>query len=567
MPRQWKAKSHLCFTLLNISILLLPLFSHADNLFNKLSKEEKHWIIDHPSIRIASEQDWHPFDFVEYDKPKGLVIDYIKLLSEKTGLNIEFINGYSWDELLTLFKKRKIDVMPTLYYNEERAKFSLYTTPYYRAKLGILVREDSDLTKSELSKVKVGIQKSNGSIKIVEQSMPDIEMAKIPFNVDLVTQLATKKLDAIIGNPYVFYYHAKEEQISNIKLLDYIDMDSSQQLNTSFHIGVRNDWPILHSILQKAMSNVTDEEFAAIEKKWVSIRIDHTIDWMLIGQITSVILMIVLFLFWNNKKLKKMVNNKTIELMALNESLEVRVDERTNELLKTQKALEQKELQQRDSMASASHELRTPLATMMAKIEAMRDGIRPLDQNQLTSLSNSVEHLASLVEDLYLLSLADVNALIDDKEPQCLDKIIHEAIAAAQNQLANHELSLLTNISTNILVNGDARRLRQIIDNLLENCFRYTTSGGEVTVTVKHDKSWAELIVADTGPGTDNKALAMLFDRFYRVDKSRSRQAGGSGLGLALVKALTESHGGHVKAYHAPEGGLGISVKLPRLNH
>ena len=567
MSRLWKSKSNLCFALLSISMLLFPLFSHADNLFSTLSKEEQHWIIDHPSIRVASEQDWHPFDYVEYDKPKGMVIDYIRLVAEKAGLKIEFINGYSWDELLELFKKRQIDVMPTLYYNEERSKFTLYTKPYYRAKLGIMVRNDSTLTMPDLYKAKVGIQKSNGSIKIVEQQMPQLEMVKIPYNIDLVTQLATNNLDAIIGNPYVFYYHAKEEQISDIKLLDYIEMDSSQQLNTSFHIGVRNDWPVLHSILQKAMDDITEEEFASIEKKWVSVRVGKAIDWILIGQIVFVILLVLLFLFWNNKKLKRMVNNKTLELRTLNDSLETRVKERTNELLDMQQGLEQKELQQRNSMASASHELRTPIATIMAKIEAMRDGIRPLDQDQLTSLSLTVEHLASLVEDLYLLSLADVNALIYEKERLCLDEIVHEALAAAQNKLSNKELSILTNITAKVLVNGDARRLRQIIDNLLENCSRYTASSGEIIVTVRQDGLWAELTVADTGPGVDNESLSKLFDRFYRVDQSRSRQDGGTGLGLSLVKALAEAHGGHVKAYHTPEGGLGVSVKLPLLNN
>ncbi len=305
-----------------------------------MTKEEKHWIIDHPTIRVASELDWHPFDYMEYGKPKGLVIDYIRLITEKAGLNIEFVNGYSWAELLELFKKRQIDVMPTLYHNEERAKFTLYTKPYYRAKLGIMVRKDSDLTKSDLYKVKVGIQESNGSIKIVEQRLPQLEMVQVPFNVDLVTQLATKKLDAIIGNPYVFYYHAKEEQISDIKLQGYIDMDSMQQVDTSFHIGVRNDWPILHSILQKAMNDVTEEEFATIEKKWASVRVGETIDWVLIGQIVFVILAVVLFLFWSNRKLKQMVDVKTHELRTLNESLEMRVEERTNELLVMNKELE-----------------------------------------------------------------------------------------------------------------------------------------------------------------------------------------------------------------------------------
>jgi signal transduction histidine kinase len=232
-----------------------------------------------------------------------------------------------------------------------------------------------------------------------------------------------------------------------------------------------------------------------------------------------------------------------------------------------QHELEKKEEQRRDSMASASHELRTPIATLMAQIEAMRDGIRPLNQQQLTSISGSVDHLTGLVEDLYLLSLADVSALTCNREPQRLDKIVLNAVSAAQNKLTDHNISIVSNANTPININGDTKRLRQIIDNLLENCYRYSTPGGKVTVTLEKKNSWAKLTIADTGPGVSKEVLPMLFDRFYRVDRSRSRKEGGTGLGLSLVKALVEVHDGVVKAYHSPEGGLGISVEIPLIKN
>jgi signal transduction histidine kinase len=228
-----------------------------------------------------------------------------------------------------------------------------------------------------------------------------------------------------------------------------------------------------------------------------------------------------------------------------------------------QQELEKKETQRRDSMASASHELRTPLATLLAQIEAMRDGIRPLDKKHLASLSNSVEHMTDLVNDLYLLSLSDVSALVCDKEPQYLDQIVNTAIDAARSKLADHNLSIASTIKTPVCVIGDARRLRQIIDNLLENCYRYIRPDDEITVTLNKQKSWAELVVTDTGPGVNEDEMSMLFERFYRADKSRSRQHGGTGLGLSLVKALVDVHGGQVRAFKASSGGLGVSIKLP----
>ena len=230
-----------------------------------------------------------------------------------------------------------------------------------------------------------------------------------------------------------------------------------------------------------------------------------------------------------------------------------------------QRELEQKEAQRSDSMASASHELRTPLATLMAQIEAMRDGIRPLEHSQLASISLSTDHLSKLVDDLYLLTLADASALAANKGPERWDNILNEAVSATSVKLSDRNLSLKTSIETPVWVNGDAKCLRQIIDNLLENCYRYTQSDGEITVTLKRGPTIAELTVTDTGPGVSDEALSRLFDRFYRVERSRSRQMGGTGLGLSLVKALAEAHGGETQAFHAPEGGLGITVKIPLL--
>lgn len=231
-----------------------------------------------------------------------------------------------------------------------------------------------------------------------------------------------------------------------------------------------------------------------------------------------------------------------------------------------QQEIEKKEAMLRDTMASASHELRTPLATLMAQIEAMRDGIRPLEQNQLTLLSHSIDHFNDLVSDLYLLSLADVSALFCKKTLTRLDKILYEAVESVKSKLTNNNLLVEINAQSPIEINGDAKRLRQIIDNLLENCYRYSSPGGKITIKIKQHTFRVELSISDTGPGVSDAELPLLFNRFYRVDQSRSREKGGTGLGLSLVKALAEAHGGHVKAFQASEGGLGISVTLPLLN-
>lgn len=321
----------------SFSLLFLLLFSSVwatEKVDSNISftEEEKQWIKNNPVIRVANETDWPPFDFNEAGVPKGMVIDHIKLLCEKTGLEIDFIYGYTWTELVGLFKKRQIDVMPVFYVNEERKANTLYTKPYYRGKLGVFVNTESHTWSINLLNKRVGMETSHGSIPLVKKKMPGIVINEVDSKVELVHKLATKQLDAIIGNPFVFYYLAKENQINNIQLSNFVSMSEEEQRDTSLHIGIRKDWPMLHNILQKAMQNVSEEEMSKIETKWADVKIVKGIDWVLISQVCAVIILFVLLLLWHNKRLKKSVNVKTQELLKLNEGLESKVNERTKKL-------------------------------------------------------------------------------------------------------------------------------------------------------------------------------------------------------------------------------------------
>lgn len=231
-------------------------------------------------------------------------------------------------------------------------------------------------------------------------------------------------------------------------------------------------------------------------------------------------------------------------------------------ILSQQARIQNNEQLRREGMASVSHELRTPLATAITRVDAMLDNIRPTDTNQLQSLSRSLIHLSKIVDDLYELALADVGALVLHKKRVKMDEIIVEALEAAQDKFAERQLTLTSDIAENLQVYGDPKLLRQILDNLLENCYRYTSAAGTVKVRLYQDKGLANLVVRDSGPGVDDNTRLALFERFHRADTSRSRDTGGSGLGLALVKAMTEAHGGQVEAFKADEGGLGIRIKL-----
>lgn len=162
-----------------------------------------------------------------------------------------------------------------------------------------------------------------------------------------------------------------------------------------------------------------------------------------------------------------------------------------------------------------------------------------------------------------VLSLADVNKLEFKFELQSLNEIVEDKVAAMNDRLKVRELSVSMQNLPVIKVMGDRRRLSQIIENILENCYRYSNAAAEITISASTNNQVVKLAIEDNGPGVNQEVLPQLFERFYRADKSRSRQSGGSGLGLSLVKAFAEAQSGTADAYHFAQGGLGISISFP----
>ena len=226
-------------------------------------------------------------------------------------------------------------------------------------------------------------------------------------------------------------------------------------------------------------------------------------------------------------------------------------------------ALQHNEALRRRFMADVSHELRTPLAVLRAGLEALEDGVRPLTRESLASLHGEVTALGKLVEDLYQLALSDVGALSYRKERSDVADILEQAVEPFAPRLSERGLRLESQFEPGLKVTADADRLAQAFRNLLENSARYTDAGGKVRVTARRNGGGVKIDFEDSAPGVPADALPHLFERFYRVEGSRSRANGGAGLGLAIVRSVVEAHGGAIEAGASALGGLRVSISLP----
>lgn len=217
-------------------------------------------------------------------------------------------------------------------------------------------------------------------------------------------------------------------------------------------------------------------------------------------------------------------------------------------------------------VSDTAHELRTPLAVLRGEIEAMQDGIRPLNQTNLTSLGQEVTQLERLVADLRLLSQSDAGALDIQLAPMDLSECLRNRLQDADRWLKESGLTLSTQIAPAVMIHGDAQRLRQLWNNLLDNSCAYTQAPGELQVTLTIERHQAVIIWQDSSPGVPVSELSRLTERLYRVEGSRNRTSGGSGLGLSIASALVNAHGGTFDASSSPLGGLTWTLRLPLLS-
>lgn len=228
-------------------------------------------------------------------------------------------------------------------------------------------------------------------------------------------------------------------------------------------------------------------------------------------------------------------------------------------------ALERTETARRQWMADISHELRTPLSVMKAELEAMQDGIRPLEPGAVASLQTDVDRLSRLVEDLYQLSMTDLGAMSYQKREVEPAAILKDDLEGLSGEFGRQGIGVELHdaLTVPVILQGDPDRLSQLFRNLLQNSLRYTDGGGKLVVTLQRvGDNWCADF-QDTAPGVPAEALSRLFERFYRVEASRNRAHGGAGLGLAICRNIVEAHDGRIEAKPSPLGGLWVHLELP----
>lgn len=228
--------------------------------------------------------------------------------------------------------------------------------------------------------------------------------------------------------------------------------------------------------------------------------------------------------------------------------------------------LDQIEAMRRRLIGDVSHELRTPLTSIKGSMEGLMDGVLPATNETYQQIHAEADRLDRLVDDLQELSRVEARAYQLDIRPLDISTLVRTVTKRLTSQAESKRISLDFNLTPNLPhLLADEDRVVQVLTNLVGNALQYTPADGRVTISAKRVDDNVQFSVRDTGVGIPPEHLSHIFDRFYRVDKSRSRQTGGgSGIGLTIARALIEAHGGCIRVESAGDGqGSAFIFTLP----
>ncbi len=229
--------------------------------------------------------------------------------------------------------------------------------------------------------------------------------------------------------------------------------------------------------------------------------------------------------------------------------------------------LERLERVRQEFLSNVSHELRTPLTAIIAFVETLEEGaIDDVENNRrfLNVIRKNAERMHSLIDDILELSSIEAGIVTVHKQPIRLRGVIDDVVTALAANASARQVAVRNEVPNEVVVLADPRRLEQMLTNLVDNAIKFNRESGEIFIRHADPDSRDCISVEDTGSGISNEHIERIFERFYRIDRARSREMGGTGLGLAIVKHLARSHGGEATVQSSPGKGSTFTIELPK---
>jgi two-component system, sensor histidine kinase and response regulator len=233
-----------------------------------LNDEEIEWLADHPVIKVSNEMDWTPFNFNRNDIPQGFSIDYMTLLAETIGFEIDFISGPSWNDFMDMIKNKELDVILNIAYSDVRAEYIEFTNPYFEFAPGLYTRNDYPLITSvnDLYGKKFAVPKGFFFEEYFKDH-PQVELVRVLDTKEALLAVSNGSADAMLDLMPVVNFLLNQIHVTNLHANGTLGVGEGEPI--AAHLGIRDDWQIFRSILNKGMNNLPEKKLSAIRRKWL----------------------------------------------------------------------------------------------------------------------------------------------------------------------------------------------------------------------------------------------------------------------------------------------------------
>ena len=518
------------------------------------TEAELAFLAEHPVIRLGIDPGFVPFEFIgEQGQHVGIAADYLALISERTGLEFEVAQGLTWPEAYEAAHTDELDMLPAVSKTEEREKHFLFSQPYYHFKRVIVTQEGAAEISSldDLQGHSVAVQR-NSSHHSYLLSHPRINLSLYDSVESALAAVVTGEEKAFLGNLATTNYLIRTNALTNLRLVSF-----EAEKEQGVYFAVRQDWPELVSILDKALDTITEEEKLAIYNKWIDLR-SATFDFrplLRVGAaVAGLVILIMIISFYWIIKLRREVQRR-IEIQAELERA-------------TQEAYEANQFKS-NFLARMSHEIRTPLNAITGMAYLLKKTNLTLTQRMYADrITQAASVMLSIIDDILDYSKIEAGKVELEHSSFNLDHLIQDVVHIVLHNIEEQEIGF--RLAKDPLVPrwfmGDQKRIKQVLLNILNNAAKFTAEGEislDIRLLAKEQETYhLTFAIKDTGIGMDQEQMERLFSPFVQGDSSINRRFGGSGLGLSIVKNLVDLMGGQIQVFSTPKEGSTVIVHL-----
>lgn len=557
-----------------------------------LTREEREWIKQHPLIRLGVDPEFHPFEFIDKKgRYRGYAADYIKLLNNRLGLNMEVVPSLSWEQAIAGIKNREIDVLPAVGLTQERLQYLIYTKPYIEFHRVIITRDDMPFLTGieDIANLKVAVQANSSHVGFLKENST-VTPITYPTLQECLQALSDGKVDAMVGNIASSSYWIRRMNLTNLK----VAAAASSELQT-LHFAIRKDWPILRGIIQKGLNSIEPDKRREINERWFILKYDPAVSYGTIALIvmgSGLAMLLVLLWNWHIRRSREQIriardeaivarneaNAANRQLQKMHMELETLIESRTSELVETERKFYQ--AQKMEAMGTlvggVAHDFNNILTGILGSIYLARKNKD--DKQALVKDLQIASDLGDRGADLIRQLLAFARKGGTEKSKMDFDAFIEDATPVVMASLPSNIEIVLSGSTDGLSVSGNAALLQQALLNLINNARDAVNDVKDPKIKIsierfdatpefynthpqllEKQKQYVLFRVSDNGSGISEDDLENIFDPFF----TKKAQGKGTGLGLAMVFGTVRDHGGVIKVNSTLGQGSTFSVYIP----